>query len=48
MLLVSLHILIMQDRQSVARDQWQLHQYRLALARGQSLLPRSNVDVVEI
>ena len=35
-------------RKGVARDQWQLHQYRLALARRQSLLPRSPVDVVEI
>ena len=44
MLLLSLHTLITQDRQSVARDQWQLHKYRLALARGQRLLPGSNVD----
>ena len=33
---------------SVARYQRQLHQYRLPLARRQSLLPRSHVHVVEI
>ena len=33
---------------SVARDQWQLDQYRLPQARRQSLLPRRYVDVVEI
>ena len=34
--------------QSVTRYQRQLHQYGLTLARRQSLLPRGNVDVVEI
>ena len=34
--------------QSVTRDQWQLDQHRLTLARRQSLLPRSHVDVVQI
>ena len=33
---------------SVARDQWQLDQYRLPQARRQSLMPRRHVDVVEI
>ena len=46
--LLSLRALITQDRQGVGRDQWQLDQHRLALARGQSLLPRSHVNVVEI
>ena len=36
------------NRQRVARDQWQLDQHWLALARGQRFLPRSDVHVVEI